>query len=145
MYERNERNYVKYEREGMVKKMTEYIENGGGTDFTSLFKNGGTIYEFTKGEKSKISQLRKFYDDLIKIKNDKIDSYRLMRIELNAAYAKGRKEYISEEMYKFINDAVGIVLKDTSKQDERLSRFKNVFEAIIAYHALVNRSDRNGP
>jgi CRISPR type III-A-associated protein Csm2 len=138
MYERNN---VKNEREGMVKKMTEYIENGEGTDFTSLFKNGGTVYRFTEGEKSKISQLRKFYDDLIKINNDKIDTYRLMRIELNAAYAKGRKNYISDEMYKFIKDAVEIVLKDTSKQGERLSRFKNVFEAIIAYHALFNWSD----
>lgn len=134
----NEKNYND-NRTQLVGEMIRFVENGGDDGMLNLFKNGGTVYRFVEKERSKISQLRKFYDDLLSIRPEKIDRYKLLKIELNGAYAFGRNEYISRDMYKFISDSVELVLKDAGKQAERVERFKRVFEAIIAYYAFINK------
>ncbi len=136
MYEKNNN-----ERGIWVKQILQYVENeekGGDSKIVELLKKGGTVYKFVEGEHAKTNQLRKFYDELISIKGDKLDPYRLMRIELNSAYAHGRN-YISKEMDDFISGSVELVLREQNYQKDRFERFKRVFEAMVAYYPLFSK------
>ncbi|MEM4090615.1 MAG: type III-A CRISPR-associated protein Csm2 [Thermoplasmatales archaeon] len=127
-----------------IKQMISYIENGG--DELNIFRSkNGVVFKFVNKvsrdwkSKTKTSQLRKFYDELLTVRVK--DKYRLMRIELNAAYARARN-YVGEPMYDFISEAVDKILSSDTNQGDRLERFKHIFEAIIAYNAL-NEGDKN--
>ncbi|MEM3290478.1 MAG: type III-A CRISPR-associated protein Csm2 [Candidatus Micrarchaeaceae archaeon] len=119
-----------------IDKMISYIQNGG--DEFETFKIGGVVHKFVnnpvegKGSTA-TSQLRKFYDELLEVKLK--DKYRLMRILLNATYAKARN-HLKEQDYTFIRRAIENILSSDNNQEQRLERFKHIFEAVIAYYAL---------
>ena len=128
---------------GISDQINAYIENGGNNDAQmNIFVSNGLIYRLIEREKGELSnsQIRKFYDDLIKVK-DANDQKKLIKIELSAAYAKGRG-VVSYGLYDIITKSVESILK--SKDNSKLERFKNVFEAIVAYHTLITRSKGGG-
>jgi CRISPR-associated protein Csm2 len=88
-------------------------------------------------EKNKISQIRKFYDEVLKFNNDLktgedfnlILPY-LKMLNAKAAYAEGRK-LVTEEFKSFIKLSVDHVNENNPKSFELFASF---FEAFMGYY-----------
>lgn len=88
-------------------------------------------------EKNKISQIRKFYDEVLKSENDlkKGEDYKLILLYLKmlnakVAYAEGRK-LITNEFKSFINQSISQLTENDLKTFELFSSF---FEAFMGYY-----------
>ena len=88
---------------------------------------------------NKISQIRKFYDEVVRlnmeVKNSNADNWDnilplVNMITAKTAYAKGRK-LISENFLSFIRSSVEQV-----KDPEDLEVFANLFEAFYGFYKL---------
>lgn len=95
-----------------------------------------------KGKPNKISQIRKFYDEVVRLnmeaknaKNNNTDHWDnilplVNMLTAKTAYAKGRK-LISENFLSFIRSSVEQV-----KDPEDLEVFANLFEAFYGFYKL---------
>lgn len=92
-----------------------------------------------KGKPNKISQIRKFYDEVVRLnmeaKNSNADHWDnilplVNMITAKTAYAKGRK-LISENFLSFIRSSV-----EQIKDPEDLDVFANLFEAFYGFYKL---------
>jgi len=88
-------------------------------------------------EKNKITQLRKFYDEVLKFSSDlkKGEEYNqilpyLKMLNAKAAYAEGRR-LITDEFKSFIKLSVGNLNEDDPKDFELFASF---FEAFMGYY-----------
>ncbi|MDN3512497.1 MAG: type III-A CRISPR-associated protein Csm2 [Candidatus Jettenia sp.] len=88
-------------------------------------------------EKNKISQIRKFYDEVLKSENDlkKGEDYKLILLYLKmlnakVAYAEGRK-LITNEFKSFVNQSISQLTENDTKTFELFSSF---FEAFMGYY-----------
>jgi len=90
-----------------------------------------------KLEKNKASQIRKFYDEVLKFSNDiksgedfKLILPYLKMLNAKAAYAEGRK-LITNEFKTFVKLSVEQITEDNLKTFELFSSF---FEAFMGYY-----------
>jgi CRISPR-associated protein Csm2 len=90
-----------------------------------------------KLEKNKTSQIRKFYDEVLKFDNDiksgedfKLILPYLKMLNAKAAYAEGRK-LITDEFKTFIRLSIGHVTEDNHSS---FKLFKSFFEAFMGYY-----------
>ena len=90
-----------------------------------------------KLEKNKASQIRKFYDEVLKFSNDiksgedfKLILPYLKMLNAKAAYAEGRK-LITNEFKTFVKLSVEQITEDNPKTFELFSSF---FEAFMGYY-----------
>jgi len=90
-----------------------------------------------KLEKNKASQIRKFYDEVLKFSNDiksgedfKLILPYLKMLNAKAAYAEGRK-LITNEFKIFVKLSVEQITEDNPKTFELFSSF---FEAFMGYY-----------
>ncbi|MEW6108103.1 MAG: type III-A CRISPR-associated protein Csm2 [Nitrospirota bacterium] len=88
-------------------------------------------------EKNKITQIRKFYDEVLKFNNDlkagtdfKLILPYLKMLNAKAAYAEGRK-LVTEEFKSFVKLSVNHVTEDNPQAFELLKSF---FEAFMGYY-----------
>jgi|YelNatPaOPRAMG01_1025707.scaffolds.fasta_scaffold03361_5 CRISPR type III-A-associated protein Csm2 len=88
---------------------------------------------------TKMSQLRKFYDDVVTLDQDLSYSdseikTRLARIIPLARYSNARGN-LDDTLMKLIDDAIKLISHETDpkKGREMLSRFRRIMEAIVAY------------
>ncbi|MEK6590854.1 MAG: type III-A CRISPR-associated protein Csm2 [Nitrospinota bacterium] len=88
-------------------------------------------------EKNKTSQIRKFYDEVLKFNNDfksgedfKLILPYLKMLNAKTAYAEGRK-LITDEFKTFISLSIGHVTEDNPSSFEL---FKSFFEAFMGYY-----------
>jgi len=106
------------------------------------------VYEEGKSAKNanKGSQLRKFYDEVVRLSmlvksdpnnNNKWDNILPMinMLVAKAAYAKGRK-LITDSFLNFIKDSVAQI-----KRPEDLNVFSNLFEAFMGFYKFYNPKD----
>lgn len=88
-------------------------------------------------EKNKISQIRKFYDEVVKFESDvkKGEKYELIlpylkMLNAKAAYAEGRK-LITGEFKAFIKQAIEQL---TENDQKTFNLFSSFFEAFMGYY-----------
>lgn len=121
----------------------KYLRNDSLTegDQYEIFRLNGKIMEkYCKRneDEAKMSQLRKFYDEIVSIYDDyesgRKSGGRLIRLLPVARYAFAR-DLIRRDLLELINKGVEIVSKenDEKRKMECLRNFKNVMEAVIAY------------
>lgn len=89
-----------------------------------------------KQEKNKRSQIRKFYDEVLRLNMQaKGESWDMIHPYVNmlvakTAYAKGRK-YVTDEFLDFIKGSIEEV-----RQPEDLEVFANFFEAFMGFYKI---------
>lgn len=97
-----------------------------------------------KGSKNKRTQIRRFYDEVLRLDQDaktlaedKLPSIlaRLHLLIAKAAYAQGR-DLVSDDFVSFIRNAVGQI---NDKED--LAVFANFFEAFMGFYKLYRPKD----
>lgn len=132
-----------------IAKIVTYIERGDG-DLVSIFGSSGFIASFASSSDSmgrtKAHQIRRFYDYLVSIDDtvrsgsgdhafEKSAKLRLIRMVPLAAYsASPGRNLLGRDLYDFISKSAQAVSKQTGKDFlEGLSRFRDVYEAIVAY------------
>lgn len=98
-------------------------------------------------EKNKITQIRKFYDQVLKFNNDlktgedfKLILPYLKMLNAKAAYADGRK-LVTDEFKSFIKLSLNHVTEDNPKSFELFASF---FEAFMGYYKYYE-SQYKGP
>lgn len=123
-----------YIQEGEEKIINSELFTKKADEIARIFNNVNT-------KLNKPSQIRKFYDELFRIKtliknlNDYKKYYPYIAMVLpKVAYSRGR-ELISEEFYKFMKWGI-----ENSKNLEDFEVFMNFFEAIIAYYAKYRKN-----
>ena len=101
-------------------------------------------------QKNKPSQIRKFYDEVIRInelakkcEQNKNNAQKWVHIvpmvymiNAKAAYAKGR-DHITESFHKFITTYINLV-----ENPEDLALFANFFEAFMGYYKYYRPNER---
>jgi CRISPR type III-A-associated protein Csm2 len=130
-----------------VQALLKYVETGTG-ELVDLFRQGGYINRVVEEEdlskRTKPHQIRRFYDYLL-------------RISMNSQFSSGQKEYIKIARFRLIRmvpmvkysstrgllgkgyedfiskSAEAVSRKDDAEFPEALQRFKDVYEAIVAY------------
>ena len=131
-----------------LQKIVSYIENDQG-DPLSIFGLSGVVHAMANsasGNKTKSHQLRRFYDYLVSIddslrseekggKGEKIAKLRLIRMIPLAAYsASPSRRLLDGNLSDFIGKSAQAVSGKTGKEfKEALSRFRDVYEALVAY------------
>lgn len=124
-----------------LKTLLDYIE-GEKADEYAIFSLEGVIKSRFAGMQendTKISQLRKFYDDVVTLDQDpsysapEINS-RLVRIIPLARYSYARGN-LDEPLLKLLDGGIRIILRenDTMKKRSMLTRFRRILEAVVAY------------
>ncbi len=112
------------------------------TDYA--YKLAKVLFNETKTSKNlnKPSQIRKFYDELLRIKSlrNNFENFKnfkayIAMIKPKVAYSLGRK-LVSENFYQFISEGI-----KRSEDYESFDIFLNVFEATIAYYKKLNPED----
>lgn len=116
-----------------------------------LFSLNGKINDFcnTNASETKMNQLRKFYDDIVKIqeqsnagKNIKFE--KMVRLVPLAKYANARN-LLDDDFLGLLDNAIGKISETYNREDgknksfEMLGRFRLVLEAIIAYSKQKSR------
>ena len=104
----------------------------------ALAKNLAEDCKVVKGKPNKISQIRKFYDEVVRLnmesKNSGSDWDNILplvnMIIAKTAYAKGRK-LISDNFLNFIRSSI-----EQIKDPEDLEVFANLFEAFYGFYKL---------
>lgn len=94
-----------------------------------------------KKETNKITKLRKFYDEVLRLnmeaknpKNKWADVLPFVHMLVaKAVYARGRHELVSEGFERFIRSAVKKI-SDKEEGKEDLSMFANFFEALMGFY-----------
>lgn len=94
-------------------------------------------------KKNKSTQIRKFYDELLRIKNlikkpDDYENYKpyIVMVKSRVAYSKGR-DLVTKVVYDFISDGIA---KSTDYKNFEI--FMNFFESVIAYYKMINPNDK---
>ncbi|HOK07820.1 MAG TPA: type III-A CRISPR-associated protein Csm2 [Syntrophales bacterium] len=101
-----------------------------------IAKEGGKVQEKDRLNKNKRSQIRKFYDEVLRLKSEaETEPWEnveplVKMLNAKAAYAFGR-DYVSAGFLSFIKESVGQV---NSPQD--LNVFANLFEAFMGYYKM---------
>ena len=124
-----------------MKELLDYIE-GKKTDEYEIFSLEGLIKREFAGKTqndTKISQLRKFYDDVVTLDQDvgyspqEINS-RLARIIPLARYSFARGN-LDGALLKLLDGGIKIVSQKSDDKTKRdvLARFRRVLEAVVAY------------
>lgn len=147
-YNREERRYGKTQSMELpqLQKIVSYIKDGQG-DPVSIFGLNGDIKSLAEsdhGNKTKAHQLRRFYDYLVSIEdsirtddkgNEKIARLRLIRMIPLAAYSSSQgRNLLDRTLSDFIEKSAQAVSGKTGKEfKEALSRFRDVYEALVAY------------
>lgn len=130
-----------------LQKIVSYIENGQG-DLVSIFGLNGGIHTMANSDvsRTKSHQLRRFYDYLVSIddsvkfgekenKSEKVAKLRLIRLIPLAAYsASPSRKLLDRNLSDFIEKSAQAVSGKTGEEfREALSRFRDVYEALVAY------------
>ena len=124
-----------------LKPLLDYIE-GEKADEYAIFSLEGVIKSRFAGMQendTKISQLRKFYDDVVTLDQDpsysatEINS-RLARIIPLARYSSARGN-LDEPLLKLLDGGIRIISRenDAVKKRSMLTRFRRILEAVVAY------------
>jgi CRISPR type III-A-associated protein Csm2 len=124
-----------------LKTLLDYIERNVGDEYRIFSLEGLIKTRFVGREESdtKISQLRKFYDDVVTLDQD--HSYtvsdinsRLARIIPLARYSSARGN-MDEQLLKLLDGGIRIVSRENDETKKRgmLSRLRRVLEAVVAY------------
>lgn len=94
-------------------------------------------------KKNKSTQIRKFYDELLRIRSlikkpEDYDNYKpyIEMIKAKVAYSKGR-DLVTKVVYDFIHDGIS---KSTDYKNFEI--FMNFFECVIAYYKMINPNDK---
>lgn len=94
-------------------------------------------------KKNKSTQIRKFYDELLRIKNliKKPEDYQnykpyIVMVKSKVAYSKGR-DLVTKVVYDFISDGI-----EKSTDYRNFEIFMNFFESVIAYYKMINPNDK---
>ncbi len=136
----------KTEKFGRSDEIMKYIrgeELGNGEKYKLFSLDGGIKREYCErgADDSTMSQLRKFYDQIVAIHDKLSRGFKskdvaddLIRIVPVARYAYARS-LIREELVELINRSIDTITKSKNEEDfkKTLDRFKNVMEAIVAY------------
>lgn len=77
-----------------------------------------------------VSQIRKVFNEAMKIEYDDEGPYRLKMLKAGIAYTAGRFGKKMDEFKLIFSTAIDLAEKDA----DSLKRFKDFFEAVIAYH-----------
>jgi CRISPR type III-A-associated protein Csm2 len=149
-YRRNE-NYRNVGFGNDVEALLKYVDSGTGdlVELVELFRQGGYINNLVMEEdrSTKPHQIRKFYDYLLSI---------LMNL-MNSPFSSGQKDYIKTARFRLIRmvpmvkysstrgllgkgyenfiskSAEAVSRKEDTEFRVALERFKDVYEAIVAY------------
>lgn len=124
-----------------MKNIIEFIKNPDNDSGYKIFLANGDIYkEFS--EKKGGTQIRKFYDIVVKI-NEKSKDVKTAKAQLSmvmpiAYYSKERKSegapLLDEQFYCFIKESIDALMPyDGEKFSNGLKAFREVFQAVIAY------------
>ena len=132
-----------------IEQLLKFVK-GERVEEYDLFSLNGLIKKFAGVEQNdtKISQLRRFYDDIVTLDDNQnfgdseIDS-RLTRIIPLARYSHARGN-LDENLRDFLDKSIGVISKerDSTRKRDMLSRMRRVMEAIVAYKKEVKRGDR---
>lgn len=94
---------------------------------------------YLQEEKFSTSQIRNIYGEVKRIEqkgignSDSFSSFLLLKPKL--AYAAKRTDKQSANVFKNeLNQAIDVVLEDSSNQEARFKNFCQLFEAVLAYH-----------
>ncbi|MEX2682216.1 MAG: type III-A CRISPR-associated protein Csm2 [Candidatus Sigynarchaeota archaeon] len=120
-----------------VGRIVDYIK---APNWQELVKEGGLVDNFARGmDELKISQMRKFFDEVQKcgkaLKENKDEwEARLWQIVPLVKFSKGRK-LCPDEFVDFISKGVAEVMQGPTKEDKRnrFDAFLKIFEATVAY------------
>lgn len=120
-----------------LREILEKIDLSDETQVAELISYEGLIHKYFQEKGIKAHQIRKIYDQILKIlsrltdeaKEDKIQAELSMELDIYIAYANKRGLLDNEGMIQEIYT----VLKKKIKDKKSLEHFKKIFEAIIAY------------
>ncbi|GEM_PF-5509528 len=160
---KDERNQEKQQYKEYVNNLIDYVNKKDDMDIdtlTNLFKMDGIAYKLADSMKGSIKahQLRRFYDPVVYAYErmsavgssnkgeDIMNSLKIQLIKLipQSHYAKMRIrniESLSDLIDKGVNSVVGT--RQASDFKTKLERFRDVLEAVIAYHKSDNDSHRD--
>ncbi len=112
-------------------------------NWREILKDGGPVDEYSKNLKIKTTQIRKFFEEVRKIRDrlhegnaewTEIES-ELWKLIPAARYASGR-EVISKDFYYFISKGIYMATESDSEEvkKRKLENFIRLFEALVAFH-----------
>ena len=131
------------------KRAEELIKMGmvENPNWREILRDGGPIDEYSKNLDIKTTQIRKFFEEVRKIRDrlhdgnaewTEIES-ELWKLIPAARYASGRK-VISKDFYYFISKGIYMATEPDSEEAKKrkLENFIRLFEALVAFHKFHN-------
>lgn len=130
-----------------IQKMIRYVDSGSEnySEIVDLFRSGGHIQKLADSDtKPKSHQLRRFYDYLVNIENrsktlgneqsaESALRLQLLRMIPIAEYSRKRK-FLDQQIQDFISGSAEAVARKRNVDFIRsLERFRDVYEALVAY------------
>jgi len=138
---------IPYWYEKLIDKLNEYLKeiSISNLNLEDFLKPEGISEAIAKGLQFKRTQLRKFFNEIKRIKlelknKDNINKVIISLVSIipKLAYSKGRG-LVDEKFYEFIKILVMKLREDLT--DENFKKFEQIFESIIAYHTYYHRED----
>jgi len=145
--EKERKRTIPYWYEKLIDKLNEYLKeiSISNLNLEDFLKPEGISEAIAKGLQFKRTQLRKFFNEIKRIKlelknkdNTNKVIISLVSIIPKLAYSKGRG-LVDEKFYEFIKILVMKLREDLT--DENFKKFEQIFESIIAYHTYYHRED----
>lgn len=103
-----------------------------------LFEYAEKVGKKAKEDRITVSQIRKIFSEVKKLEYDEEGNYRyrLRIVKSQMAYTAGRFSNLKD-----FRNIFNVLIDETLKGgEEELKRFKNFFEAVIAYHRAYGGS-----
>ncbi|ABR31514.1 hypothetical protein SU69_08470 [Thermosipho melanesiensis] len=112
--------------------------------------DGENLFEYSKEISKEIkvlssTQLRKYYDEVKKIPNNKDYKYHLKRFIAVFLYSVNKiKNKKNKEVVEKFSESIKNLALVASNNDERyFKRFRDFFEALVAYHTYYKNNNNN--
>jgi len=136
----------------MIDKIINLIEEDESKiDWKEMGSEGGIVSRFAKdlGKKLKTTQLRKFFDEFVKIKAKlessdlSLDKELYSNILPSVVYARGR-DLCPDSFVNFIKKSIDKILEvnDENIKKKRFDIFMKILESIVSYNKFYELNPR---
>ncbi|WP_161952123.1 type III-A CRISPR-associated protein Csm2 [Thermoplasma sp. Kam2015] len=131
-----------YQGQSNVGNIIDYIKKGDTSKIVEIFGSNGDIKNLVRSPVITKTQLRKFYDPIVALRDSVVNNQKANRDEIKAKLAimipllqySLRNARDAEPFIEKLQEMIKAVI-DGSDDDlvKRLDRFSDVFQAVIAY------------